>query len=423
MKKVSIVIVTILLLTALTITAFATELAIKVTVKDDTLHRGDSITVTVSVPEKFSCKSGILLIGFDNSIFTRGDSAWLLENLAVSEPNGDAVFAMSSEREISGKIYQFQLKVADNAAYGKYPVNVTLSLRDGSGNTHTVNQTLTIAVECDHKYDSGEVTKEATCTAEGTKIRTCTLCGNKRTDKITKLGHKYDDGVVSKEPTCTEKGEKLFTCSRCEKTKTEEIDPAGHVYDSDCDTDCNTCGEIRTVEHNYDTHWTSDETGHWHGCADCGHVLELFPHTPGPEATETTEQLCLDCGFVLQTFKPHEHVSSGDWLGDENNHWNQCACGENIDSAAHDWVEGTKDSVTGAITYSCSVCGYVKTVMPEPTIPETDPAPTQPGNNSDGQVNTWMIVSLVLAILLLASWIYIILGIISSKKRSGKFSS
>ena len=44
-----------------------------------------------------------------------------------------------------------------------------------------------------HSYNSGKITKEATCTANGTKTYTCTICGNTKTETITKLGHNFVD--------------------------------------------------------------------------------------------------------------------------------------------------------------------------------------------------------------------------------------
>ncbi|MBE6974635.1 MAG: hypothetical protein E7436_03995 [Ruminococcaceae bacterium] len=429
MKKLSIIIIALLLITALAITAFAAELGVGVSASANKATRGETITVTISIPEKFSCKSGFLALGFDNSVFERTKSEWLLTGTDYANPDGDAAFILKEEREISGDIFRFQLTVSSTASLGDYPLNVTLILRDSNGNSYTADKKLTVTIECDHKFDTGEVTKEATCSEEGTRIRTCTRCGEKRTDKIAKLGHQYDAGQVEETPTCTEEGKLVYTCTRCKTTKSEKIDPTGHAYDDDCDSECNNCGETRTVEHNYGDYWTSDASGHWHGCIDCGHVLELFPHNPGPEATETTEQICLDCHYVLQPCKPHEHTAVGDWLGDEEHHWNKCACGENFDEGVHQWNEGDVNESTGEVTYLCTVCGYSKTVAQE-TVPPTQPDdpgtdPTRPGQQGgeEKEANPWIVVSLILAILLAASWIYIILGIVGGKKRGGKFSS
>jgi len=129
---------------------------------------------------------------------------------------------------------------------------------------------LTLAVgEHEHSWDSGEVTKAATCTGtgvktyacscgetktetipatghswsgwtvvkqatsseEGLKERICSACGEKQQEAIPVSGHEHswDSGKVTKEPTCTEAGAMTYTCS-CGKTKTEAIPATGHVW-------------------------------------------------------------------------------------------------------------------------------------------------------------------------------------------------
>jgi len=47
------------------------------------------------------------------------------------------------------------------------------------------------------KWNSGTVTKKATCTATGTKVYTCTICSKTRTDAISKVSHKYENNVCT----------------------------------------------------------------------------------------------------------------------------------------------------------------------------------------------------------------------------------
>ncbi len=42
---------------------------------------------------------------------------------------------------------------------------------------------------CEHAWNDGEITTEATCTQEGVKTFTCTLCGETKTEPIAKLDH------------------------------------------------------------------------------------------------------------------------------------------------------------------------------------------------------------------------------------------
>ena len=119
-----------------------------------------------------------------------------------------------------------------------------------------------------HTYGSAVITKQPTCTSEGTKTKTCTQCGATVTETIAKLshsytttvvaptctvdgytlhkcsvcgtsykdnttkatGHSYGSTVVTKQPTCTSEGTKTKTCTKCNATVTETIAKTSHKY-------------------------------------------------------------------------------------------------------------------------------------------------------------------------------------------------
>jgi DNA-directed RNA polymerase subunit RPC12/RpoP len=102
-----------------------------------------------------------------------------------------------------------------------------------------------------HSFDAGKVSKEPTCGAEGEKTYTCTVCKQTKKERIEKLSdHSFGKGTVTKSPTCKEPGEKTYTCS--------------------------TCGETQSVV-----------------------IEKTDQHMPGPPATATDAQLCLNCGTIL----------------------------------------------------------------------------------------------------------------------------
>ena len=61
------------------------------------------------------------------------------------------------------------------------------------------------------------------------------MCGEVLTvqTEIAAAGHKFDKGNVTKEATCTEKGIKTYICTICKETKTEDIAAKGHDWNSD----------------------------------------------------------------------------------------------------------------------------------------------------------------------------------------------
>ena len=164
----------------------------------------------------------------------------------------------------------------------------------------TVLKAQTTTAALGHNWDSGKVTKAATCTTAGTKIYTCTRCKKTRTETIAATGHKavkdaavaatcetagktegshcsvcgtvlksqttiaalghnWDSGKVTKAATCTAAGTKTYTCTRCKKTRTETIAATGHkvVKDAAVAATCETAGKT--------------EGSH---CSVCGTVLK-----------------------------------------------------------------------------------------------------------------------------------------------------
>lgn len=71
----------------------------------------------------------------------------------------------------------------------------------------------------DHAYGEWSVTKEATCGAKGQKTAQCSVCGNKKTKTIKALGHKYGKAEVTREGTIYSAGITKKTCQRCGKVK------------------------------------------------------------------------------------------------------------------------------------------------------------------------------------------------------------
>ena len=134
-----------------------------------------------------------------------------------------------------------------------------------------------------HTYGSAVITKQPTCTAEGTKTKTCTQCGATVTETIAKLshsytttvvaptctangytlhkcsvcgtsykdsttkatGHSYGNSVVTKQPTCTSEGTAIKTCTKCNATVTEKLPAKGHtaVTDKGYPATCTTAGK------------------------------------------------------------------------------------------------------------------------------------------------------------------------------------
>lgn len=192
-----------------------------------------------------------------------------------------------------------------------------------------------------HKWDKGNLTKEATCTEDGEKTYTCSVCQNTKVEKIPALGHnwkdnrdgtatcqregcgkkhshKWDKEEITKKASCTEPGEKIYTCSICENTKTEEIPATGHTLEK----------------------------------------ISIIPPTCTSAGVITSQ--CKECKTIIKT-EDSEHPALGhDWKNEDG----KCTrCGE---KHAHKWDKEniTKEATCtedGEKTYTCSVCQNTKT--------------------------------------------------------------
>ena len=100
-----------------------------------------------------------------------------------------------------------------------------------------------VHTEANHSWDEGTVTKEATCTEEGSIVYSCTECGVTRTEVLPVTDHARNEGVITKEPTCTEDGELSYVCTVCGDAITEAIPATGHSWNEGEVTKEATCTE------------------------------------------------------------------------------------------------------------------------------------------------------------------------------------
>ncbi len=200
------------------------------------------------------------------------------------------------------------------------------------------------------------VEKKATCTDDGILKKTCSRCSSVQTVTLDRLSasrtHTWGQTTVTKKPTCKEPGTSQKACTICEVTEVTALAAlTTHTYDSACDEDCNVCGVERTVSHTFTTTWSKDYKGHWNECTKCGERKNEARHIPGDLATETTDQVCTVCGYVIEAKKPHTHSYGSEWTSDEVGHWHACtSCDEEKDYASHRFDDDCDAD--------CSTCGY-----------------------------------------------------------------
>ena len=181
----------------------------------------------------------------------------------------------------------------------------------GAAATETTPQTCTIcgyvikaALGHTHNFNQKNTSETylksaATCTKKAVYYYSCT-CGEKGTETFESgetAPHSYSTEWSSDETNHWHK------CANCDAV----ADKAAHRYDNACDTTCNDCGKTREITHSYSEVWSNDETNHWHECSVCHTKKDEAAHIPGAEATETTAQTCTVCGYVIKAPLGHTH--------------------------------------------------------------------------------------------------------------------
>ena len=184
----------------------------------------------------------------------------------------------------------------------------------------------------------------------------CSRCDGK--DDVNP--HDWDSGTITIAPTCTKEGKKTYTCTVCHATKTEPIDATGHSWKSD---------------------WTSDATHHWHECTNknCDVTDNAgkkgYAEHSGGKATCTQNAVCEFCKAEYGEKLPHDftaetvdakYLKSAATCTEKAVYYKSCAvCGLSSEGTAdeatffsgnvldHDWGAWTQNSDEKTHTRIC----------------------------------------------------------------------
>lgn len=287
------------------------------------------------VPVEFVAATGGTLSGTTSQLVKKGGTA-------------SAVTAVPD----SG--YEFAGWTASNGATsGSATISYTVpTTADAGGVVLTAHFT---AAAHDHDYvELSDTVTKATCLTAGHAKYKCSVCGEIIEKETPALGHDWDDGTVTEDGT-----KRIYRCRRegCDATKEEILaTPTPSPTPTPTPTDP--------------------------------------PATPEPTATATPTQ--------EPTPEPHTHSYQETervppTCGQDGYSKSVCSCGDVKTEAfaatgQHTWQETSRTEaqigVDGAITYTCSVCGAVRTeVIPALAAPES-PSPEDGGSSAEGGEDT-----------------------------------
>lgn len=309
--------------------------------------------------------------------------------------------------------------------------------------------------DCDTTCDNNcgktrEVTHKYSTTYSNNKTNhwyACTVCGDKKDEAKHTPGPAATESSAQLCTVCNyeiapilphehEISDEWFTDGQyhwhiCTKTGCKyKLDDSRHVYDDNCDVTCNICNYTRKdAPHTFREELQANADGHWRVCAKCGVKSEVWEHTPGPEATETTKQVCTECNFILAMELSHVHTYGDTWYNDEECHWQSCEdCTLSTPTEAHIWDDGVEQE-DGSILYTCSVCAHELTLSepmasePE-TQPTTPPATQKPAQKEEKGKFPWQWAGIAAIVLMLVGVVLLIIEFVRSRKTNmhGKFS-
>ena len=132
----------------------------------------------------------------------------------------------------------------------------------------------------------------------------CLIPDNKtETEPILPHEHLWDEGKVTIEPTCSEEGVKLYTCSICEKTKEEYIDTIEHKFNEE-DLKCEICGY---EQYENLIKFTERADGYYVSKNNIGTTSELFIPSKynGKPVTGIDHFGFIDCEFLKEIHIPN----------------------------------------------------------------------------------------------------------------------
>lgn len=323
----SLLLVAILVVTSLSVTAFAvnatpgqTGVAVPVKISGEFAN----VTIQISSTDILTVKN--------------------VTGITYNESNGKAIFFTSEN--VDSISFTVIVDVSANAEKNKsYGVDISIlqatKLVDKDQDTEDGTKDGLVAADvtvsggvfipCDHATSNWSITNAATCTKDGEKALICDICSaTLATEVIPATGHKVDgqDWVTTKEPACTKEGEKVKYCSVCGEVAEEAaIDALGHNTDGQkwvttkeptCTEDglkvkyCSVCGEVakeKTIDAGHDwnmAEWGMDDDYHYHTCSVCGEKKDIEKHTmewkidkhPSYVSTGLKHEYCVICGHT-----------------------------------------------------------------------------------------------------------------------------
>ena len=416
-----------------------------ITIPDSAISIGDSAFEGCTGVNSITIPDSVISIGYNvffNTGYYKDNSNWDNDVLYIGNHLIEANSSLSGEYTIKNatKIigdYAFysctgltSINIPDSVTnIGNYAFDYCNNLKNvffsgseckwanisiGKHNTRLVNAIIDYSYT-GHSYGDWVVDLKSTCIEDGSRSKTCSLCGNVVSEVIYATGHQNIIWITEQEPTCIATGYEDGYCLDCtELIDTRIIPEKGHSYsewmvdtESSCTETgskhkiCSVCsdvvvGTINLAEHSYSEDWTIDlaptctEKGSKsHHCTVCGYksdvmAIEAYGHEYGEWLTEkkptctskgSKRKTCFVCGdTVIREVEPNGHSYSTEWTIDikptcteEGSKSHHCTvCGDKADITAikalgHDYIVVSTEAEHPHLSiFKCTRCSGEK---------------------------------------------------------------
>lgn len=373
-----------------------------------TAEKGNTKTYTVTFIEMNALLSSLKVNGTSVTGFDSNKTSYTYE-VSYADWKADpaktyAITATASKEDSTVAISEENVTLTSTDPTKNTDKNATVTVTSAQGDTTTYTIKFTV-LACVHDYQPNEAgSTPATCTAAGTKLSVCSICGGEKTEAVKALGHDKNSEWTVAEATCEADGSRTQICSRCGETiaatvlkakghkwsKWTNVEGTGDYTRTCANSNCEIGTQTRTADIAEDGHAhdysitevikpaTCAEKGEqrtWCAVDGCASFqpdeIAMIDHTPRIEREEptcTTEgaqrEVCIVCGqeSEWEVIDALGHDWADTWTSDENDHWHACTrCDADDEREAHTENEGvvTTPATTvsnGIKTYSCTVC-------------------------------------------------------------------
>lgn len=286
-------------------------------------NAGGEVELTLTCSNNPGINGWAVNIGYDSSVMqiVSTDKASAFGEVTVSQNLSENPFRIQwfglSDVTTNGKMAGLTFKIDENAKSGDYIVSISYSedevvnLDEDSVHFDTIDATVSVNGKSEpdtvHTHNLTKIeSKVSTCLEQGNnEYFYCEDCGKYFKDteattettveaeKLTLANHNFienaKDEYLKSEATCTSQAVYYKSCSVCGEKSNETF-----IY-----------GELKS--HDYSDEWKFDINGHWHECKNCGDKHDEAAHISSGAATETEDEVCTVCGYVIAPKKEHTH--------------------------------------------------------------------------------------------------------------------